>query len=51
MYNETVENIIDTHKINSKQFIYLTRNFEHPFKNLVGAAYHVRKACESIGQN
>ena len=27
------------------------QNFEHPFKNLVGAAHHVRKACESIGQN
>ena len=37
--------------MDAKQFIYLTRNFEHPFKNLVGAAHHVRKACESIGQN
>jgi len=37
--------------LDAKQFIYLTRNFEHPFKNLVGAAHHVRKACESIGQN
>ena len=35
----------------AKQFIRLTRNVEHPFKNLVGAAHHVRKACESIGQN
>ena len=37
--------------MDAKQFIYLTHNFEHPFKNLVGAAHHVRKACESIGQN
>ena len=37
--------------MDAKQFIYLTRNFEHPFKNLVGAAHHVRKACESIGLN
>ena len=34
-----------------KQFTYLAQNFEHPFKNLVGAAQHVRKACEAIGQN
>jgi REP element-mobilizing transposase RayT len=37
--------------LDARQFIYLTRNFEHPFKNLVGAAHHVRKACESIGMN
>ena len=37
--------------MDAKQFIYLTRNFEQPFKGLVGAAHHVRKACESIGQN
>ena len=37
--------------MDAKQFIYLTQNFEHPFKNLVGATHHVRKACESIGQN
>jgi hypothetical protein len=37
--------------LDAKQFIYLTRNFERPFKNLVGAAHHVRKACESIGLN
>ena len=28
--------------MDTKQFIYLTRNFEHPFKNLVGAAHHVQ---------
>jgi len=37
--------------MDAKQFSYLARNFEHPFKNLVGAAHHVRKACESIGLN
>ena len=37
--------------MDAKQFIYLTRNSEHPFKNLIGAVHHVRKACESIGQN
>ena len=28
----------------------LTRNFEQPFKGLVGAAHHVRKACEDMGK-
>jgi len=31
--------------------VYLTNNFEHPFKNLVGAAHQFRKACETIGNN
>ena len=37
--------------MDARQFIYLSQNFEHPFKNLVGAVHHVRKACQSIGQN
>jgi hypothetical protein len=32
--------------MDAKQFTYLAQNFEHPFKNLVGAAHHVRMACE-----
>jgi len=30
---------------------YLTKNFEQPFKNLVGTVHHVRKTCENIGKN
>ncbi len=37
--------------MDAKQFIYLSQNFEHTFKNLVGAAHHVRNACASMGQN
>ena len=37
--------------MDARQFIYLSQNFEHPFKNLVGATHHVRKACQSLGQN
>ncbi len=37
--------------MDAKQFIYLSQNFEQPFKNLVGAAHHVRKACQALGQN
>ena len=48
---EHMPGILQRLDMDATQFIYLTRNFEHPFKNLVGAAHHVRKACESIGQN
>ena len=48
---EHLPGILQRLDMDAKQFIYLTRNFEHPFKDLVGAAHHVRKACESIGQN
>ena len=29
---------------------FFSRNFEQPFKSLVGAAHHVRKACEDMGK-
>ena len=32
-----------------KHFIYLSRHFESPFKNLVGNAYHVKQACQELG--
>ena len=48
---DNLPGILQRLDMDAKQFIYLTRNFEHPFKNLVGAAHHVRKACASIGQN
>ena len=37
--------------IDPRNWVYLTKNFEQPFKNLVGAAHHVRQACEGIGKN
>ena len=36
--------------LDARNWCYLTRNFEHPFKHLVGTAQHVRSACEAIGQ-
>jgi len=34
----------------ARHWVYLTKNFEQPFKSLVGAAHHVRKACEDLGK-
>ncbi len=36
--------------MDARHWLYLTRNFEQPFKSLVGAAYHIRKACEDLGK-
>ena len=36
--------------MDARHWLYLTKNFEQPFKSLVGAAHHVRKACEDLGK-
>ena len=36
--------------MDARHWLYLTRNFEQPFKGLVGAVHHVRKACEDMGK-
>jgi hypothetical protein len=49
--SDHLPDILQRLDMDEKQFTYLVKNFEHPFKNLVGAAHHVRKACKSIGLN
>jgi len=47
---EELPSILQRLQLDARNWCYLTRNFEHPFKHLVGAAHHVRSACEALGQ-
>ena len=48
---EHLQDILQQLDIDPRNWVYLTNNFEHPFKNLVGTVHHVRKTCEGIGKN
>jgi hypothetical protein len=48
--SEALPAILQRLQLDAHNWCYLTRNFEHPFKHLVGAAHHVRHACEALGQ-
>jgi len=48
---EHLPDILQRLDIDPRNWVYLTKNFEQSFKNLVGSAHHVRKVCESIGKN
>jgi REP element-mobilizing transposase RayT len=43
-------NILQRLDMDARHWIYLANNFEQPFKNLVGTAFLVRKACEDLGK-
>ncbi|MFT5665718.1 MAG: hypothetical protein ACI9JR_003127 [Gammaproteobacteria bacterium] len=36
--------------INPKHWTYLAKDFESPFKSLVGSVHHVKQACEQLGK-
>jgi hypothetical protein len=42
--------ILQRMDLDTSHWLYLTKNFESPFKNLVGAACHVRRACDEMGK-
>ena len=48
---EHLQDILQQLDIDPRNWVYLTNNFEHPFKNLVGTVHHVRKTCEGIAKN
>jgi hypothetical protein len=47
---EEMPEILQRLQLDARHWCYLARNFEHPFKHLVGAAHQVRSACEVLGQ-
>jgi len=47
---EELPDILQRLQLDTRHWCYLNRHFEHPFKHLVGAAHHVRSACEALGQ-
>ena len=42
--------ILSRLNIDTKHWVYLTQDFESPFKSLVGCAHQVRLACEQLGK-
>ena len=46
----TLPAILQRLDMDARHWVYLTKNFEQPFKGLVGAAHHVRKAYEDMGK-
>ncbi len=48
---ENLPPIISRLNMDAQHWLYLTKNFEKPFGNLVGAAHQVRNACEEMGKN
>lgn len=35
--------------MDARHWVYFTQNFEQPCKDWVGAAHHVRNACDAMG--
>ena len=42
--------ILERLNMDTKHWVYLTRDFESPFKSLVGCAHNIRQACEQMGK-
>ena len=43
--------ILERLNLSSENWLYLTRNFHKPFRNLVGAYFRVKEACKQMGQS
>ena len=41
--------IMERLNIDPQNWLYLTRHFESPFKGLVGSAYKLKQACQTLG--
>lgn len=47
---EDFPDILTRLNIDPKHWIYLTQDFESPFKSLVGSAYRIKQACQQMGK-
>jgi REP element-mobilizing transposase RayT len=47
---EDLPDILQRLNLDARHWLYLTQNFEHPFKHLVGTAHNIRSACETLGK-
>ena len=47
---EHLPEILQRLNIDARHWVYLTGNFEKPFKNLIGSVHQIRRACEELGQ-
>jgi len=48
--SQTIPPILNRLELDTKNWLYLTKNFESPFKTMVGSAINIRKACLQLGK-
>lgn len=47
--SEQMSPILERLNIEPQHWLYLTKNFESPFKGLVGSAYRLKQVCQALG--
>lgn len=47
---EETPDILDRLNIDPNHWVHLTKDFESPFKSLVGSAYRIKQACQQMGK-
>ena len=47
---EHLPEILNRLNMDAGKWLYLSQNFESPFKHLIGATHNIRSACEAIGK-
>jgi hypothetical protein len=48
--SENATEILTRLNIDPKHWLYLSKDFESPFKSLVGSTYQIKQACEQMGK-
>jgi hypothetical protein len=47
---EEIPEILERLNIDPSHWVHLTKDFESPFKSLVGSAYRIKQACQQMGK-